>query len=103
MLVCTERNIAFATAPRYGGECRAPSSKVREFHGAKLATRNRHPIAALSAEKCTEQMGVPSHGFHAQRWQRTAIRILRAAPACSRSDSGGGEAPRSSWPLAVNY
>jgi xylitol oxidase len=29
------------------------------FYGAKLATRNLHPIAALSAENCTEQMGVP--------------------------------------------
>jgi alditol oxidase len=29
-----------------------------EFYGAKLATRNLHPIAALSAENCTEQMGV---------------------------------------------
>src|SRR4051812_5289119 len=32
---------------------------IPEFHGAKLATRNLHPIAALSAENCTEQMGVP--------------------------------------------
>ena len=30
-----------------------------EFHGATLATRNLHPIAELSAENCTEQMGVP--------------------------------------------
>jgi xylitol oxidase len=30
-----------------------------EFLGAKLATRNLHPIAELSAENCTEQMGVP--------------------------------------------
>src|SRR4029077_19068267 len=30
-----------------------------DFFGAKLATRNLHPIAALSAENCTEQMGVP--------------------------------------------
>jgi xylitol oxidase len=30
-----------------------------ELFGAKLATRNLHPIAALSAENCTEQMGVP--------------------------------------------
>src|SRR5258708_2808646 len=30
-----------------------------EFCGAKLATKNLHPIAALSAENCTEQMGVP--------------------------------------------
>jgi alditol oxidase len=30
-----------------------------EFYGAKLATKNLHPIAELSAENCTEQMGVP--------------------------------------------
>jgi alditol oxidase len=29
-----------------------------EFFGATLATKNLHPIAALSAENCTEQMGV---------------------------------------------
>ena len=29
-----------------------------EFYGAKLALRNLHPIAELSAENCTEQMGV---------------------------------------------
>jgi xylitol oxidase len=32
---------------------------VPEFFGAKLATRNLHPIKELSAENCTEQMGVP--------------------------------------------
>lgn len=31
----------------------------KEFFGARLATRNLHPIASLSAENCTEQMGVP--------------------------------------------
>ena len=31
----------------------------REFFGARLADRNLHPIAELSAENCTEQMGVP--------------------------------------------
>src|SRR5882724_6027343 len=30
-----------------------------EFYGAKLATKNLHPIAELSAENCTEQIGVP--------------------------------------------
>jgi alditol oxidase len=30
-----------------------------DFFGAKLATKNLHPIAELSAENCTEQMGVP--------------------------------------------
>jgi len=29
------------------------------FFGAKAATKNLHPIADLSAENCTEQMGVP--------------------------------------------
>jgi len=31
----------------------------QEFFGAKLATKNLHPIAELSAENCTDQMGVP--------------------------------------------
>lgn len=31
----------------------------KEFYGAKRATKNLHPIADLSAENCTEQMGVP--------------------------------------------
>jgi alditol oxidase len=35
------------------------SHAAPEFFGAKLATRNLHPIAELSAENCTEQMGVP--------------------------------------------
>jgi xylitol oxidase len=30
-----------------------------EFFGAKRATKNMHPIAELSAENCTEQIGVP--------------------------------------------
>jgi xylitol oxidase len=30
-----------------------------EFYGAKGATKNLHPIIALGAENCTEQMGVP--------------------------------------------
>ena len=30
-----------------------------EFFGAKRATRNLHPIIELSAENCTEQLGVP--------------------------------------------
>ena len=30
-----------------------------EFFGAKLATKNLHPIVNLSAENCTEQMGIP--------------------------------------------
>ena len=31
----------------------------KDFFGAKAAVKNMHPIAALSAENCTEQMGVP--------------------------------------------
>lgn len=34
-------------------------SAPTEFFGGKLAVRNLHPIAELSAENCTEQMGVP--------------------------------------------
>jgi len=30
-----------------------------QFYGAKRATKNLHPIIELSAENCTEQMGVP--------------------------------------------
>ena len=30
-----------------------------DFYGARLASKNLHPIAGLSAENCTEQMGVP--------------------------------------------
>ena len=30
-----------------------------EFYGATRATKNLHPIAEISAENCTEQMGVP--------------------------------------------
>ncbi len=39
------------------------SAAQPEFHGARLATRNLHPIAELSAENCTEQMGVPGPWF----------------------------------------
>jgi xylitol oxidase len=30
-----------------------------EFYGAKAATKNLHPVITQSAEKCTDQMGVP--------------------------------------------
>jgi len=36
-----------------------PFDAPPEFFGAKRASRNLHPIAELSAENCTEQMGVP--------------------------------------------
>jgi xylitol oxidase len=32
---------------------------MTSFYGAKPATKNLHPIVELSAENCTEQMGVP--------------------------------------------
>jgi alditol oxidase len=35
------------------------SAFCSEFFGAKLATKNLHPLPGLSAENCTEQMGVP--------------------------------------------
>jgi xylitol oxidase len=41
------------------GDGQKPFAGPPEFFGAKLATRNLHPIAEISAENCTEQMGVP--------------------------------------------
>ena len=38
-------------------------SKVKKFYSAPAATKNMHPIAKLSAENCTEQMGVPGRWF----------------------------------------
>jgi xylitol oxidase len=38
-------------------------SKVKSFYGGRAATKNMHPIAKLSAENCTEQMGVPGPWF----------------------------------------
>jgi xylitol oxidase len=34
-----------------------------DFYGAKAATDNVHPIIELSAENCTEQLGVPGHWY----------------------------------------
>jgi len=36
-----------------------PFTAEPEFFGARLADRNVHPIIEISAENCTEQMGVP--------------------------------------------
>ena len=37
----------------------APLTATKDFYGARPATTNVHPIMELSAENCTEQMGVP--------------------------------------------
>ncbi|WP_321477239.1 FAD-binding protein [uncultured Paludibaculum sp.] len=37
----------------------APFTAPPEFYGASRAARNLHPIAELSAENCTQQMGAP--------------------------------------------
>jgi xylitol oxidase len=39
-------------------KCRDPFAAPQEFFGARLAARNLHPIGEISAENCTEQMGV---------------------------------------------
>ena len=36
-----------------------PIQMETDFYGAKAASKNIHPILALSAESCSEQMGVP--------------------------------------------
>jgi xylitol oxidase len=40
-----------------------PFSAPRDWLGARLATKNLHPIAALSAENCTEQMGASGPSY----------------------------------------
>ena len=40
-----------------------PFEPRKEFFGATPAAKNLHPIAELSAENCTEQMGVPGPWF----------------------------------------
>ncbi len=37
----------------------ASSTSAQDFFGGKAATKNLHPIITLSAENCTEQLGVP--------------------------------------------
>src|SRR4029079_18956317 len=37
----------------------ATLTATKDFYGARPATTNVHPIMELSAENCTEQMGVP--------------------------------------------
>src|SRR5262249_3078674 len=40
-----------------------PVKQPEDFFGATRATKNLHPIAELSAENCTEQMGVPGSWY----------------------------------------
>lgn len=35
----------------------------KDFYGAKAAVKNLHPITRISAENCTEQMGVAGHWY----------------------------------------
>jgi xylitol oxidase len=42
---------------------RVESEARKELFGARPATKNLHPIAELSAENCTEQLGVPGPWF----------------------------------------
>jgi xylitol oxidase len=40
-------------------DARSPAPRAKDFHGARLATRNMHPVAGESAENVTDQMGIP--------------------------------------------
>ncbi len=51
----TKENINEVWVKKLDKEGEAP----KDFFGATPATKNLHPIAELSAENCTEQMGVP--------------------------------------------
>ena len=57
-----------------------------ELFGATRATGNLHPIAELSAENCTEQLGCPGPGTSGCRISAWASRRA-AAGSCSRSTS----------------
>ena len=37
---------------------------TNDFYGAKAATRNLHPIVTMSAENCTDQMGMPGPWYN---------------------------------------
>lgn len=41
-----------------------PGDLGKEFFGAKAATKNLHPIVELSAESCSEQMGIPGPWYN---------------------------------------
>jgi xylitol oxidase len=63
-----------------------------ELFGARPATRNLHPIAELSAENCTEQMGFPAPGMSGcptSTWGSHPA----AARSCSRSTSSPARTP----------
>ena len=60
-----------------------------EFYGAKLATRNLHPIAALSAENCTEQTGVPGPWYERLPHFRMGF-TPSAGKSCNRNTSCHG-------------
>ncbi len=67
-----------------GGDGKRAVSK--DLVGARPATKNLHPIAELSAEHCTEQLGVPGHGSSGFRISAWDLRPA-AARNCSRNFS----------------
>jgi xylitol oxidase len=43
---------------------KTPAELTNDFFGAKAATRNLHPIVTMSAENCTDQMGIPGPWYN---------------------------------------
>ena len=92
---------------------RAGISRQPEFFGAKLATRNLHPIAELSAENCTEQMGVPGPwyerlphfrmGFTPSAGKELQSEYFVPRQTCGRSDPGDGAPARSGEPVSADH
>ena len=70
-----------------------------EFYGARRATQNVHPIVELSAENCTEQMGVPGPwydrlphfrmGFTPSSGKELQSEYSRPTPECGGGDPRG--------------
>jgi len=73
-----------------------------EWLGAKLAKKNLHPIAALGAENCTEQMGVPGP-WNFQRRKRAAIGVFCSAQGCGGRDLRRGKAARKNQPALADH
>jgi alditol oxidase len=89
-------------------ESGAAFSPTPEFFGARLATKNLHPIAELSAENCTEQMGVPGPWYDRLPHFRmgftpSAGKELQSEYFVPRKHVSGGEAARSGESASADF
>ena len=91
----------------------ATSAISNDFYGARPATANVHPIVELSAENCTEQMGVAGPwyerlphfrmGFTPSSGKELQSEVLRAAEECRRGDRRRRASTRSRQPAPDDH